>query len=87
MGIGENKILAKLACDHFAKKNKEGIFELKAEELKETLWPLPVEDLFGVGSQMKRHLYDRGIRTIGQLAATNVEFLRSDGAYMVRYCG
>lgn len=76
VGMGENKILAKLACDHFAKKNKEGIFELKAEELRETLWPLPVENLFGVGSQMKRHLYDRGIRTIGQLATTDVEFFK-----------
>ncbi|MCM2674888.1 DNA polymerase IV [Alkalicoccobacillus plakortidis] len=76
VGIGENKILAKLACDHFAKKNAEGIYELKADQLQDTLWPLPVEDLFGVGSQMKRHLYDRGIRTIGQLAATKVEFFK-----------
>lgn len=30
VGIGENKIQAKMACDRFAKKNLEGIFELNS---------------------------------------------------------
>ncbi|MDQ0206523.1 DNA polymerase IV [Alkalicoccobacillus murimartini] len=76
VGIGENKILAKLACDNFAKKNTDGIYELQADQLNDTLWPLPVEKLFGVGSRMKQHLYNRGIRTIGHLANTNVEFFK-----------
>ncbi|WP_206529398.1 DNA polymerase IV [Brevibacillus sp. SYP-B805] len=68
IGIGENKVLAKMACDNFAKKREQGIFWLKTEELGETLWPLPVEKLFGVGSRMKRHLHLMGIYRIGQLA-------------------
>lgn len=69
IGIGENKILAKMACDNFAKKQPRGIFWLKKEELGETLWPLPIDKLFGVGSRMRRHFHRMGVYTIGQLAA------------------
>lgn len=69
VGIGENKVLAKMACDNFAKKREEGVFWLKREELEETLWKLPIEKLFGVGSRMKRHFHRMGVYQIGQLAA------------------
>ncbi len=68
IGIGENKILAKMACDNFAKKQEKGIFWLEKEKLHDTLWPLPIEKLFGVGSRMKRHLHMMGIYRIGQMA-------------------
>ena len=68
IGIGENKVLAKMACDNFAKKQEKGIFWLEKEKLAETLWTLPIEKLFGVGSRMKRHLQLMGIYRIGQLA-------------------
>ncbi|MGE5702339.1 MAG: DNA polymerase IV [Clostridia bacterium] len=68
VGIGENKVLAKMACDNFAKKRESGVFWLKKEELADTLWTLPVEKLFGVGSRMKRHFHRMGIYTISQLA-------------------
>ncbi|USG67686.1 DNA polymerase IV [Brevibacillus ruminantium] len=68
IGIGENKVLAKMACDNFAKKQEVGIFWLKREELADTLWKLPIEKLFGVGSRMKRHFHRMGIYQIGQLA-------------------
>ena len=68
VGIGENKVLAKMACDNFAKKREGGIFWLKREELEDTLWKLPVEKMFGVGSRMKRHFHRMGIYQIGQLA-------------------
>ncbi len=73
VGIGENKILAKMACDNFAKKNKNGIFWLRKEELAETLWLLPIEKMFGIGSRMASHLRNMGIRTIGQFATTPLE--------------
>ncbi|QZT35442.1 DNA polymerase IV [Caldalkalibacillus thermarum TA2.A1] len=76
IGIGPNKVLAKMACDNFAKKNKEGIAHISYDTLPATLWPLPVRSLFGVGSRMSRHLERMGIRTIGQLAQTPVERLR-----------
>lgn len=68
VGIGENKVLAKMACDNFAKKQEAGVFWLKKEELAETLWKLPIEKLFGVGSRMKRHFHRMGVYQIGQLA-------------------
>lgn len=68
IGIGPNKVLAKMACDHFAKKNKQGIFALEHAQIEATLWPLPIGKLFGVGSRMHQHFERMGIRTIGQLA-------------------
>lgn len=68
VGIGENKVLAKMACDNFAKKREEGVFWLKREELADTLWKLPIEKLFGVGSRMKRHFHRMGVYQIRQLA-------------------
>ncbi|MBO8162346.1 MAG: DNA polymerase IV [Brevibacillus sp.] len=75
IGISENKVLAKMACDNFAKKQPQGVFWLKRNELAETLWPLPVEKLFGVGSRMKRHFHRIGVYTIGQLARLSPEVL------------
>lgn len=69
VGIGENPLQAKMACDRFAKKNKEGIFELNHNNYAYYTWPLPIRDLFGVGFRMERNLCRRGIRTIGHLAA------------------
>ncbi|WP_139489770.1 DNA polymerase IV [Brevibacillus dissolubilis] len=75
VGIGENKILAKMACDNFAKKRESGIFWLKKEELAETLWPLPIDKLFGVGSRMKRHLNRLGMYKVEHLANTSVDVM------------
>ncbi len=68
VGIGPNKVLAKIACDNFAKKNDSGIAFLNADNMKEQMWPMPVESLFGVGRRMSRHLQRLGILTIGDLA-------------------
>ncbi|AXF57087.1 DNA polymerase IV [Salicibibacter kimchii] len=76
VGIGPNKVMAKMACDHFSKKQTDGIFYLHEQNLQEKLWPLPVGDMFGVGSRMARHFHDMGIRTIGQLARANLSDLR-----------
>ena len=76
IGIAPNKILAKMACDAFAKKNQSGIFELNADNMQQAMWPLPVSKLFGVGSKMEKHLMRLGIQTIGQLARFPIETLR-----------
>ncbi|GAB7388200.1 DNA polymerase IV [Bacillaceae bacterium] len=76
IGIGPNKVLAKIACDNFAKKNETGIFRLTRENMGKYMWPLPVEKMFGVGSRMKRHLNNMGIRTIGHLANFPLERLK-----------
>ncbi|MBP2240773.1 DNA polymerase-4 [Cytobacillus eiseniae] len=76
IGMSENKVLSKMACDNFAKKNHSGIFTLHKEELQETLWRLPVQRMFMVGSRMRQHLKGMGIFTIGQLAQTPLSKLR-----------
>lgn len=76
VGIGPNKVLAKIACDHFSKKNKEGIFLLNFDNLEDKMWPLPVGKMFGVGKRMNKHLQGMGIFTIGQLANSPEERLK-----------
>jgi DNA polymerase-4 len=76
VGIGPNKVLSKMACDHFAKKAENGIFSLTHDNLQRDLWPLPVEKMFGVGKRMGHHLRAMGIRTIGELAQFPLERLK-----------
>ncbi|MFX3615912.1 MAG: DNA polymerase IV [Sporolactobacillus sp.] len=76
IGLGTNKVLAKMACDNFSKYRAEGIFRLDACTIKTHLWPLPIGKLFGVGHRMERHLLGMGIRQIGHLAHYPVSLLR-----------
>lgn len=76
IGIGPNKVLAKMACDNFGKKNTNGLFELNHHNLEKYLWPLPIEKMFGVGHRMADHLLGMGIRKIGHLAHFPIEPLR-----------
>ncbi|MBU8879235.1 DNA polymerase IV [Bacillus sp. FJAT-29790] len=75
VGIGKNKILAKMACDNFAKKNENGIFKLDGTNMDE-LWKLPIGKMFGVGRRMEKHLQGMGIFTIGQLANSPIKILK-----------
>lgn len=75
VGIGKNKILAKMACDNFAKKNEDGIFKLDETTMPE-LWKLPIGSMFGVGCKMESHLKGMGIFTIGELANFPLELLK-----------
>lgn len=86
VGIGHNKMLAKMACDNFAKKNKNGIFHL-TEDNMEQLWACPVNKMFGVGSRTTRHLARLGIQTIGELAHTPLgELKRKMKRHMKKNC-
>ncbi|SDH72676.1 DNA polymerase-4/DNA polymerase V [Alteribacillus persepolensis] len=76
IGIGPTKVLAKMACDHFAKQSSAGVFTLSQDNISEQLWPRSIDHLFGVGRQMERHLRNMGIRTIGQLARFPLEPLK-----------
>lgn len=74
IGISTNKLLAKMASD-FQKPDQ--IHTLFPEEIPEKMWPLPVDDLFLVGSATTRKLHARNIHTIGELAQTDPLYLRS----------
>lgn len=74
IGIGNNKLLAKMASD-FSKKNS--IHTLFKEEVKTKMWPLKVGDLFMVGKAAEKKLTDLNIFTIGDLANYNLNILRN----------
>ncbi|HEY8528991.1 MAG TPA: DNA polymerase IV, partial [Paenibacillaceae bacterium] len=67
-GIASSKVLAKMACDNYAKSRPDGLFDLRGRRLEDTLWKLPVEKMFMIGSRMAAHLRRMGIATIGDLA-------------------
>lgn len=72
IGIAPNKLLAKMASD-FQKPDR--VHTLYKEEIPQKMWPLPVGDLYMVGKSSVRRLEQLGIRTIGDLANTDVNFL------------
>ncbi len=73
VGIGESKLCAKMASD-FEKPDK--VHTLFNREIPEKLWPLPVRDLLFVGGSTAKKLNDFGIRTIGDLAKSDLNFLK-----------
>lgn len=73
IGISTNKLLAKMAGD-FEKPNK--IHTLFPEEIEQKMWPLPVRDLFLVGSATQKKLNMMGIYTIGDLAKAELAVLK-----------
>ena len=73
IGISSNKLLAKMAGD-FEKPNK--VHTLFPEEIPGKLWPLPVRDLFLVGSATEKKLKTMGIYTVGDLAHADPALLR-----------
>ncbi|QAY65459.1 DNA polymerase IV [Paenibacillus protaetiae] len=74
-GISGNKILAKMACDNYAKKSDLGIYTLPKSNLA-GLWKLPVNNMFMAGSRMTRHFHAMGLSTIGQVAETPLSKLK-----------
>lgn len=76
VGISSTKILAKMACDLFAKKNATGIFALRKSDIPMILWPRPISDMFGVAGRMTAHFNRVGIETIGDLASTPLPDLK-----------
>ncbi len=74
IGISDRKVLAKMASD-FQKPNL--VHTLYSHEIESKLWPLPVSDLFTCGRSSAQTLQKLGIRTIGELARTDLSILES----------
>ncbi len=72
IGLSSNKLLAKMASD-FEKPNK--IHTLFLDEIKEKMWPLPIKNLFMLGRKSVPKLYNMKIKTIGDLAKTDINQL------------
>lgn len=74
IGISSNKLLAKVASDF---EKPDNIHTLFPWEIKDKMWPLPVEDLFMVGGATLPKLNKLNIFTIGELANYDLEVLKS----------
>lgn len=73
IGVSSNKLLAKVAGEL---KKPDLVHTLFQKEISEKMWPLPVSELFFCGRASTKKLRLLGIRTIGDLAATDVKLLR-----------
>ena len=72
IGISSSKICAKMGSD-MEKPNK--VHTLFLYEIERKMWPLPVGDLYMVGKHAAEKLNSLGIKTIGELANTDKDFL------------
>ena len=74
VGISSNKFLAKMASD-FSKPDK--IHTLYPAQIREKLWPLPIEQLHGCGQATASKLRNMGIRTIHDAAESDLPILQN----------
>ena len=72
VGIGNNKLCAKMASD-FSKPYK--VHTLFDYEVEKKMWPLKVDDLFGIGKKTAIKLHNLNINTIYDLAHTDRNYL------------
>lgn len=72
IGIANNRLCAKMASD-FLKPDR--VHTLFFNEVEEKMYPLHIEDLFGVGKSTSKKLRGLGINTIGDLAHSSYEKL------------
>lgn len=68
IGIAPNKFLAKMASDM---KKPMGITVLRKRDLPEKLWPLPIEEMYGIGKKTATKLNNIDIYTINDLVDAN----------------
>jgi DNA polymerase V len=74
IGIGSTKTLAK-AANYIAKKSKNiSVFQLELD--KPWLALLPIEDVWGIGSQWSKKLKNLGIHTAAELKVQSPQFIR-----------
>ena len=72
VGVSHNKLLAKMASDFTKPDRVHTLFE---DEIPTKMWPLPVSELLMLGRKTIPKLYNMRIKTIGQLAKTDKQFL------------
>lgn len=77
VGISFNKVFAKLGSDY---KKPDATTVFADNDWKDKIWPLPVSDLLFVGKRTAERLSKINIKTIGELA-------NADGDFINRYLG
>ncbi len=86
IGIGPNKLVAKIASDL---QKPDGLTIIDEGSIASLIWPLPVRKLWGVGPKTEARLKELGVDTIGALAAMTEDqlieqFGKSYGHYLYR---
>ena len=77
IGIGDNPLLAKLALDNEAKKNRNQLAIWHYEDVQEKLWNIhPITDMWGIGGNTAKNLYKLGIDSVYGLSQYNVKSLK-----------
>jgi len=72
IGVGPNKLVAKIACDS---QKPDGLTIVKPEEAQVFLEPLSVDRLLGVGKKTTVRMEQMGLKTIGDLARFDAQRL------------
>ena len=73
IGVSYNKIFAKLGSDM---KKPDAVTEIPKASFQEKVWHLPASDLLFVGRATAAKFNSYGIHTIGDIAATDPDFLK-----------
>ena len=84
IGVAPNKLIAKMASE-FDKPN--GISIVYEDDLQSRIWPLPCRKVNGIGPKADEKLKRLGIRTVGEIAARERDWLiehfgKATGAWM-----
>ena len=72
IGVGPNKLVAKIACDN---QKPDGLTLIRPKEAVAFLAPLSVNRLLGVGKKTFDRMEQMGIKTIGDLAQFDIQRL------------
>lgn len=74
IGIGPNKLLAKLGSDM---QKPDGLVLIAPDDIAAVLEDLPVKEICGIGPSLTQHLAAAGIRTCGELGSAPLRLLCS----------
>ncbi len=73
IGVSFNKVFAKLGSDL---KKPDAVSEIREDNFRTIVWPLPIRALLFVGRQTEKKLGAINVRTIGDLVRCGPDFLR-----------
>lgn len=87
IGVAPNRFLAKMASDMY---KPMGITVLRKSEVERKLWPLPIEDMIGIGKRTVPKLKEAGIEKIRDLAdekneRTIMQICRKNGFNFIQH--
>jgi DNA polymerase IV len=72
IGVAPNKLLAKIASEL---DKPDGLTIVRPADVATRIWPLPARRINGIGPKSSAKLEALGIRTIGELAAADLQWL------------